>query len=96
MTKFFKTIISAALCITLILPTTLKADASNKDTSVIIKDSYSYTDDQNNLIKIDQEIDGTIDVYINSILDHSAKSDLKNDTITVVKYNKQSAKALSK
>lgn len=50
-------------------------------------DSYEFTDSQNNIIKLVKETDDTITVYVNGKLDHSAKTDLKNDTIEYIKYD---------
>ena len=82
MKKFVKILI-VFVCFTLNSSVYLNSIATADRLST---DEYSYYDNQN-LMRIVKESDGTIKVYKNGILDHSAKSDLNSDMLKVTYYN---------
>ncbi len=83
-----KKLISVICCVSLILTMCFNTYAYTESVaSTDSTDSYQYTDSQNNIVKLVRETDDTITVYVNGKLDHSAKTDLKNDTIEYIKYD---------
>lgn len=103
MTGFLKKISFVLLCLVMVLPTIASASSNNGNKIVSALDESVFYDAAGNLIEVLEESDGTIVVYINGVLDHSAKTDLNTGTVESTQYidatgkkDKQSVKANGK
>ncbi|GEM_PF-4432137 len=74
------------LCLVLVLPTISSASTHNTSRIVGSLDESAFYDAVGNLIEIFEESDGTIVVYINGILDHTARTDLSTGTVVSTEY----------
>ncbi len=82
------------LSIVLLLTPVLTVAASPQP-SLANDNEYTFIDENNTTTKIVQEEDGTIKVYLNGVLDHSAKTDLDADILVYTKYNNEAQNSLS-
>lgn len=73
MPGFMKKISFALLCLVLVLPTVAPAYTNNGLSIVKALNESSFHDAAGNLIEVLEEPDNTIGVYINGVLDHSAR-----------------------
>ncbi|KQY79551.1 hypothetical protein ASD24_19625 [Paenibacillus sp. Root52] len=89
-----KTLLSFMLSIVLLLTPVLTVAASPQP-SLANDNEYTFIDENNTTTKIVQEEDGTIKVYLNGVLDHSAKTDLDADILVYTKYNNEAQNSLS-
>ncbi|WP_338554159.1 hypothetical protein [Paenibacillus sp. KS-LC4] len=86
MTRFRKKMSFLLLCFVIVLPTIASASTNSGDGTVSILDESEFYDAVGNKIEVLEESDGTIVVYINSVLDHSAKTDLTRGTVESTEY----------
>lgn len=86
-----KKLILSLLCTLLVFSTTVSYAASGDSSP----NTYTFTDDAGHLTTLAQEDDGTIMVYLDGKLNHSAKTDLNSDTITFKQYNSNESTMLS-
>ncbi|WP_340400233.1 hypothetical protein [Paenibacillus sp. FSL H8-0079] len=90
-----KTILSFMLSVVLLLTPVLTAAAAPQTPNSANDNEFTFIDQNDNTTRVVQEEDGTIIVYINGLLDHSAKTDLENDILVHKQYNAVSQNSLT-
>lgn len=84
MKTMIKTVCIFFLCFATIFSSISSAITNSDNVSSL--DEISFFDVKGNLVEVLEESDGTIVVYINGKLDHSAKTDLTSGTVISTKY----------
>lgn len=87
----FKSLLTVLLSSVILVTPTLSASAS-PNLVPGNQEKFSFVDQNDNLTEITSESDGTVVVYINGVLDHSAKTDLNADTIIFKDYRDEDLK----
>ncbi|WP_173141183.1 hypothetical protein [Paenibacillus tritici] len=103
MTKYLKRVTFVLMCLVMVLPTLASASPNNENVIVNALEQSSFYDAAGNLTEVVGEPDGTIVVYVNGVLNHSAKTDLTTGTVESTEYidptgekDKQSTEAYGK